>query len=70
MFAHNFFGFGMFFLLKGFQATAWDTKDINLGGTNLTNIDFANIGSESLGQLAVTLSVDEKLAVKKVTERF
>ena len=82
MFAHNFFGFGMFFLLKGFQATAWGTKDINLGGTNLTNIDFANIGSEtkfidtlkyyqkSLGQLAVTLSVDEKLSVKKVTERF
>ena len=76
IFAHIFFGFEMFFLLKGFQATAWGTKDISLGGTNLTNINFANIGREtkfiktlkycrkSLGQLAATLSVDEKLAVK------
>ena len=47
LFAHNFFGFDMFFLLKSFQATAWGTKDINLGGTNLTNINFANIGSET-----------------------
>ena len=37
IFAHNFFGFDMFFLLKGFRATAWNTKDINIGGTNLTN---------------------------------
>ena len=42
VFAHNFFGFDMFFLLKGFQVTAWGTKDINLGRTNLTNINFAN----------------------------
>ena len=53
-----------------------------VGGTNLTNINFANIGSKtkfiytlkyyqnSLGKLAATLSVDEKLAVKKVTEQF
>ena len=82
VFALNFFGFDMFFLLKGFQATAWDTKDINLGGINLTNINFANLGSEtkyidtlkyyqkSLWQLAATLSVDEKLTVNKVTEQF
>ena len=60
----------MFFLLKNFRATAWNTKDINIGGTNLTNIDFTNIAGEtkfvdtlkyyqeSLGQLAATLSVD------------
>ena len=82
IFAHNFFGFDMFFLLKGFQVTAWGTRDISLGRTNSTNIYFANIGGEtkfidtlkyyqkSLGQLAATLSVDEKLAVKKVTEQF
>ena len=82
IFANNFFGFDMFFLLKGFQVTAWGTRDISLGRTNSTNIYFANIGGEtkfidtlkyyqkSLGQLAVTLSVDEKLAVKKVTEQF
>ena len=82
IFAHNFFGFDMFFLLKGFQVTAWGTRNISLGRTNSTNIYFANIGGEtkfidtlkyyqkSLGQLAATLSVDEKLAVKKVTEQF
>ena len=68
----------MFFLLQGFRATAWNTKDINIGGTNLTNINFAIISNEtkfidilkyyqkSLGQLAAILSVDEKLTVKKV----
>ena len=77
VFTDNLFGFDMFFLLIGFQATAWGTKDINLGGANLTNINFGNIGSETkfidtlkyyqkrLGQLAATLSVDEKLVVKK-----
>ena len=47
IFAHNFFGFDMFFFLKDFQATAWNTKDINIGRTNLTNINFANIASET-----------------------
>ena len=37
----------MFFLLKGFRATVWNTKDINIGGTNLTNINFANIAGET-----------------------
>ena len=79
--AHNFFGFDIFFLLKGFRATAWKTKGINIGGTNLTNINFANISGEtkfidtlkyyqkSLGHLAATLLVNEKLAVKKVAEQ-
>ena len=76
IFAHNIFGFDMFFdMLKGFRTTAWNTKNINTGGTNLTNINFANIGGvkyyqKSLGQLAAALSVDEKLAVKKVAEQF
>ena len=83
IFAHNFFGFDVFFLLKGYRATTWNTKDINIGSTNLTNINFENIGGEtkfidtlkhyqkSLGHLAATLSVDEKLAVKRVAaEQF
>ena len=72
----------MYFLLKGFKATTWNWKDINIGGTNLTHINFTNIGSEtkftdtlkyyqeSLGQLAAMLSEEKKLAVKKVTEQF
>ena len=72
----------MFFLLQGFRATAWNTKDIDIGGTNLINTNFANIYNEtkfidtlkyyqkSLGQLAATLSVDEKFAVKEAAEQF
>ena len=72
----------MFFLLQGFWTTAWNTKDIDISETNLTNINFANTAGESkfidtlkyyqksLGQLAATLSVDEKLTVKKVAEQF
>ena len=82
VFARNFFGFAMFFLLQGFRATAWKTKDINVDGTNLTNVNFSNIYNEtkfidtlkyyqkSLGELVATLSVDEKLAVKEVAEQF
>ena len=78
IFAHNFCSFDLFVLLKGFQTIAWNTKDINIGGTNLINVNLANIAGEtkfidtlkyyqkSLGQLAATLSVDEKLAVKKL----
>ena len=67
----------MFFLLKRFRATAWNSKDVNIGGTNLTSINFANIVCEtklsdtlkyyqkSLGQLAATLSDEKKLPLKK-----
>ena len=82
IFAHNLFSFDMFFLLKGFRATAWNTKDINIGGTNLANINFGNIAGEtkftdtlkyyqkSLGQLTATLSVNEKFTAQKVAEQY
>ena len=72
----------MFFFIKDFQATAWNTKNINLGGTSLTHINFANIGGEiklldtlkyyqkSLAQLTSTLFDKEKIEVKKVAEQF
>ena len=72
----------MFFLLKRFRATAWNSKDVNIGGTNLTSINFANIVCEtklsdtlkyyqkSLGQLASTLSDEKKIAAKKVSEQL
>ena len=68
---------------KGFQATTWGTKDVSIGGCNLTHINYANInGSElkyidilkyyqkSLVQLADTLCDKEREAVKKVSEKF
>ena len=81
--AHNFFGFDAFFFFKGYQVTTWGTKDVRIGGNNLTHINYANINrgkekcidtlkyyQKSLAQLAFTLSDKEKRAVKKVTEQF
>ena len=39
MIAHNLFGFDMFFFIKGYQTTAWGTKDLNFGRINLTHIN-------------------------------
>ena len=43
--AHNFFYFGMFFLLKGIKLLVWETKNINMGGTNPTNFNYSTIGN-------------------------
>ena len=76
MIVHNLFGFDMFFFIKGYQANAWVTKDLNFGGTNLAPINYGNINNEvkfidtlkcyqeSLAELASTLSEDEKNSVK------
>ena len=56
-----------FFLLKGIRLLVWETKDINMGGTNLTNINYSTIGNikfidtmkyylTSLGKLASTMT--------------
>ena len=56
----------MFFLLKNIRLSVWRTKDINIGGKNLTDINFASIDNfksidimkyyeTSLGQLSETL---------------
>ena len=80
--AHNFFKFGMFFLLKGVRISVWNTKDINIGGNRLTNINFVNFGSQvkfsvtvkyyltSLGKLASTMDEKEKKNVEKTTIQF
>ena len=44
--AHNFFEFDMFFLFKGIQLLVWGTKDLNIGGSGRTNINFASLGSQ------------------------
>ena len=79
--AHNFFGFDMYFLIKGIRISVWETKDITIGGTGLTNINFASIGQakfidtmkyflSSLGKLAETIDPIEKECIKKLTVQF
>ena len=80
--AHNLFGFDMFFFIKGYCATTLGTKGLNVGGTNLTHINYGNIAGEikfidtlkyyhkSLKELAATLSEDEKNSVKQLKKQF
>ena len=79
--AHNFFGFEMHFLIKEIRLSAWETKDIFIGGTGLTKINFASIGSiklidsmkyyqTSLGKLSSTLTDIEKNRVAVLTKQF
>ena len=79
--AHNFFKFDFYFLLKNIKLSVWRTKDINIGGKNLTDINFASIDNfkfidtmkyyqTSLAQLSKTLTDDEKENIKKLTLRF
>ena len=80
--AHNLFGFGMLFFIEGYRATAWGTKDLNFDGESLARINYGNIAGEtkfidilkyyqrSLGELAATLSENEKNLVKQLTKQF
>ena len=80
--AHNLFSFDLYYFIKGYIASAWCSKQSNIGGTNLTQINFSNITGEikfidslkyyqnSLAELASTLSDEEKISVKKLTEQF
>ena len=64
---HNFFGFDMVFVIKAIRLSEWKTKDVNIGGKNVTDLNFASIDKikfidtmkyyqSSLGKLAKTLS--------------
>ena len=72
-------GLSCFFLIKQIKLSARGTEDINIGGTGLTNINFASIATQvkftsmmkyfstSLGQLVSTLDKVEKARVEKLT---
>ena len=79
--AHNFFGFDIYFLIKGIRLSVWDTKDINFRGSGLTNINFGSIAEmklidtmkyflTSLGKLTSTLDSTKNERVKKLTVQF
>ena len=80
--AHNFFGFDIFYFLKTFIASAWCSKKLNIGSTNLTHVNYSVIDNEiklidslkyyqkSLSELSSTLTKEEIKAVKQVTKQF
>ena len=44
--AHNFFGFNLFYYMKAYIVLAWCSKQLNIGGTNLTHVNYGNISNE------------------------
>ena len=44
--AHNLFKFDFFFVLKDFRLCVWGTKNINIGGRSLTDVQYANISNQ------------------------
>ena len=43
---HNFLGFVIYYMVKGYRSVTWGTKEFHMVGTNLINVNFANISSE------------------------
>ena len=68
--------------MKSYIAMAWCSKELNVGGTNLTHANYGNISNEiklidslkfyqrSLSELSSTLTEEEKNAVKFLTNQF
>ena len=46
VFAHNLFSFDFFFVVKRIRLCVWQAKQLNLDEPNLTNVQYANIGSQ------------------------
>ena len=44
--AHDLFGFDLYYFIKAYIALAWCFKSLNIGGTNLTQVNFGDIASE------------------------
>ena len=82
VFAHNFFSFDFFVFVKGIRLCVWLTKQLNLGGNNLTNVQYANIGSQikftdtikyyqqSLSSLAKSANENKKTNIRNSCQRF
>ena len=76
MMEHNLFGFDLYYIIKGYVASTWCSKEIKSGSSNLTCINFSSITGEvkfidtlkyyqkSLGELASALSDEEKGSLK------
>ena len=69
-------------MVKGYRSVCWGTKDFNMGGTNLTNVNFANIGSQvkiidtlkyyqtTLANITSTADEIEKSQIKETVQNF
>ena len=79
---HNFLGFDVYYMVKGYRSSVWGTKDFTMGGTNLINVNFANISSQvkiidtlkyyqtSLGNISSTANGIEKKNIVESVDFF
>ena len=80
--ARNLFSFDFFFVVKGIRLRVWRTKNIVIGSSNLTNVQYANIGTQvkfidtikyyqqSLASLAANVDDTDKQNIRKSCQKF
>ena len=79
---HNFLGFDICYMVKGYRSSVWGTNELRMGGTNLVNVNFANISTQvkitdtlkyyqtSLANISSTVTVDENKKNEETVEFF
>ena len=80
--ARNLFSFDFFFVVKGIWLCVWRTKNIAIGSSNLTNVQYANIGTQvkfidtikyyqqSLASLAANVDDTDKQNIRTSCQKF
>ena len=79
---HNFLGFDIYYMVKGYRSSVWGTNDFRMGGTILVNVNFANISTQikiidtlkyyqtSLVNISSTANKIEKKSITESVEFF
>ena len=79
---HNFLGFDIYYMVKGYISSVWETKDFRMGGANLINVNFANVSTQikiidtlkyyqtSLANISSTTNKIEKENIAALVEFF
>ena len=75
VFAHNLFSFDFFFVVKDIRLCVWRTKQLNIGGANSTNVQYANIGSQvkftdTIKYYNRSADENEKTNIRKSSQKF
>ena len=78
----NFLGFDIYYMVKGYRASVWETTSLNMGGTTLTNMNYANIANQvkiidtikyyqmSLANISNTATFNEKVNIENTVIKF
>ena len=79
---HNFLGFDIYYMVKRYRSSVWGTNDLRIGGTNLINMNFANISTQmkiidtlkyyqtSLANISSTVTLEEKKNIVETVDFY